>query len=120
MWICLSGAFLSIVEPPAGTKGDMLLVRARRPGDIESVFPKASVEKRPERDYLFRALIPRMVVSGIIAHEVASIDYGNFKNSVKNNRLHDAFARIWSIMAALQPTPPYSGVRTARQKGLNL
>ena len=109
MWICLNKAFLSIVTPGSDPASKQLLVRARRPGDIESVFPGAKVEKRPERDYLFRALLDRHVVAAAIAAEVSGIGYDNFKNSVKNNRLHDAFARIWSVMAALQPTRPYSG-----------
>lgn len=113
MWICLNKSFLSIVEPAAEERelhGDVLLVRARRPNDIQAVFGKAvKVEKRPERDYLFRTFLPRQLVASTIAAEVAAIDYGNFKNSVKNDKLHDAFARIWSVMAALQPTRPYSG-----------
>lgn len=118
MWICLNKAFLSIVEPsPADRKlhGDVLLVRARRPGDIQSVFGKAvTVEKRPERDYLFRTFLARDLVAQTISAQVSAIDYGNFKNSVKNNALHDAFARIWSVMAALQPTRPYSGTAASR------
>ena len=117
MWICLNNAFLSIVEPEHGS--DDLLVRARRPGDIEAVFGKDyKVEKRPERDYLFRALIPREVVADVIAAQVMDIGYGNFKNSVNDRRLHDAYARVWSVMAGLQPTPPYSGVRASRQPAL--
>ena len=106
MWICLSDAFLSIVEPPK--KDGTLLVRARRQGDIERVFAGAKVEKTPGRDYLFRAFMPREQVSQVIGQHVAGINYGNFKNSVKNNKLHDAFAGFWSIMARLQPIPPYS------------
>jgi hypothetical protein len=122
MWICLNNSFLSIVDPSGqgANTGDMLLVRARRKGDIEAVFPDAKVEKRPERDYLFRALLPRSQVAIAIADKVSGINYPNFKNSVKNHRLHDAFARIWSIMADLQPTAPYSGRSSARQRGLGL
>lgn len=122
MWICLNNSFLSIVKPSGQNidTGDMLLVRARRKGDIEAVFPKAVVEKRPERDYLFRALINRQDVAAAIADQVRGIDYPNFKNSVRSNRLHDAYARIWGIMAALQPTAPYSGRSSSRQKGLGL
>lgn len=113
MWICLNNAFLSIVEPkPAERKalGDVLLVRARRPGDIEVLFGKAfTVEKRPERDYLFRAFVPRDLVAAAIAQKVTAISYGNFKNSVVNKALHDAYASVWSIMARLQKTRPYSG-----------
>lgn len=110
MWICFSDAFLSIVEPPK--KDGTLLVRARRQGDIERVFAGAKVEKTPGRDYLFRALIPREQVAYVIGQHVAGIGYQNFKSSVSDNRLHDAFAGVWSIMARLQPIPPYSRGRT--------
>lgn len=115
MWICLSDAFLSIVEtsPPSNN----LLVRARRPGDIENVFADAKVKKSPGRDYLFRAELPRDQVAAVIGNHVAGINYGNFKNSVKNRKLHDAFAGFWSIMSRLQPIPPYSRGR-ARQGDL--
>ena len=118
MWICLNRAFLSIVTPAGEPDSDVLLVRARRKGDIQSVFPGAKVRRTPERDYLYRALIPRIEVARALADEVTNVDYSNFKNSVKNRPLHDAFARIWSIMAGLQSSAPYSGVRSARQRRL--
>ena len=116
MWLSLNKGFLSIVEPDAGSRGScpMLLVRARRAGDIEAVFPAAKVEKRPERDYLFRALVPREDVANAVAAEVRGISYSNFKNSVRNNKLHDAYAAVWGIMARLQPTRPYAGAAAAR------
>lgn len=119
MWICLNRAFLSIVEPVAHAQGSSatLLVRARRPGDIESVFPGVTVEKRPERDYLFRALVPREAVAEAVASEVRGIDYGNFKGSVRNNKLHDAYSAFWGIHSRLQPTRPYSGAAAARGRG---
>ena len=106
MWICLSDAFLSIVEPAPGS--DTLLVRARRAGDIERVFADAKVSKTPGRDYLFRATLPRAQVAAVVSQHVAGIGYKNFKSSVSDNKLHDAFAGFWSIMARLQPIPPYS------------
>ena len=48
----------------------------------------------------------------MIGQHVAGIGYQNFKSSVSDNRLHDAFAGFWSIMARLQPIPPYSRGRT--------
>jgi hypothetical protein len=109
MWVCLNKSFLSIVTPGSDPQSKQLLVRARVPGHIEAVFPDAVVEKRPERDYLFRALIDRELVAVTLSSEVWEINYNNFKNSVKNRPLHDAFARIWGVMASLQPTRPYSG-----------
>jgi len=112
MWVSLNRAFLSIVTPAANQPDSkMLLVRARRKGDIESVFPGAKVERTPHRDYLFRALINREEVARAMADEVFGVSYSNFKASVRNKPLHDAFARVWGIMANLQPTAPYSGGR---------
>lgn len=124
MWICQNNSFLSIVQPaPADLKAHpgTLLVRARRKGDIEATFPDAEVITLDGRDYQFRAFIKRGAVGNAIADQIDAINYGNFKNSVKNRILHDAYARIWSVMAALQQRAPYSTGRTRgsrRQKDL--
>lgn len=57
MWICLNDAFLSIVRKDCGP--NELLVRARREGDIERVFPRVKVEVTPLADYLYRAVPPK-------------------------------------------------------------
>jgi hypothetical protein len=106
MWICLNNAFLSVVHKEC--KADELLVRARRPGDIERVFPQAEVFEKRGSDYQFRAVLPRAEVAKAIAASVEAIDYGNFKGSVRDHRLHDAYARVWGVMAKLQPVPPYA------------
>lgn len=106
MWLCLNNAFLSVVEPEKNSTH--LRVRARRQGDIEAIFPDAEVKKTPGRDYLFRAEIEREKVAEAVAAQICGINYGNFKNSVRDNKLHDAYAAFWSIMARLQPIPPYS------------
>ena len=107
MWICLSDAFFSVVEPDS-VGGDVLLVRARRKGDIERVFPGHEVKRTPGRDYLYRALIQRESVAQVLADQVLKICYDNFKNSVKDNKLHGAFGRFWHIHSDLQEIPPYS------------
>ena len=106
MWICLNKAFLSIVATKAGDTH--LLVRARRKGDIERVFPGHKATTIDRRDYQFRADIPREEVAKAIADSLMAIDYGNFKDSVKDNALHDAYARTWNTMARPQPKAPYS------------
>lgn len=116
MWLCLSDSFLSIVHKECGP--DELLVRARRAGDIERVFPDAKVKKSPGTDYLFRAVVKRAEVGAALAQLADTIDYGNFKNSVPNRRLHDAYSAFWGIHSRLQPTPPYSGGRSRRQGSL--
>jgi hypothetical protein len=116
MWICLNNAFFSIVHKDCAP--DELLVRARRKGDIERVFPDAKVERTVGNDYLFRARINRQAVAEIIGLEITGVNYSNFKNSVRNDKLHSAYGRIWHVMADLQEIPPYSaptrGTRTGR------
>lgn len=120
MWICLNKAFLSIVEPgardPAAAGGDMLLVRARVRGHIEEVFSGATAIEVPGRDYQFRAYLPRELVASTIAKNIAGIGYGNFKNSVKDGPLHDAYATVWGVMAQEQEIPPYEPLPRRRKR----
>lgn len=109
MWICLNNAFLSIVEQQQPDEN--LLVRARRKGDIERVFPGAKVERTVGRDYLYRTLVGREQVALAIADQVRGINYPNFKNSVSDHKLHNAYSGFWSIMARVQEVPPYSNGR---------
>ena len=53
MWIFLTDAFLSIVDKDGD--GTTLLVRARRAGDIERVFPGAEVIEGASSDCRCRA-----------------------------------------------------------------
>jgi hypothetical protein len=118
MWVCLNNAFFSIVAPAAkdADPETHLMVRARRPGDIERVFPDAKVVELDGRDYQFRAYIDRVEVGTALMHEVMAIDYGNFKNSVKDDRLHHAYNSFWHSHAKLQPRPPYSRIRKPQHR----
>jgi hypothetical protein len=111
MWLCLNDAFLSIVKKDCAR--DELLVRARRPGDIEKVFPemKGRVVTNTRSDYAYRAVVKAHVVKTAIDGEVNRINYSNFKDSVSKDdaALHDAYMAVWMAMAKLQPTAPYSG-----------
>lgn len=108
MWIMLTDCFLSIVHKDCGP-GE-LLVRARRAGDIRKVFGKdVKVTRYTNSDYLYRAVVPRRDVIAALTGEIESIHYPNFKNSVKDDRLHEAYLKVWTAMADVQPLPPYSG-----------
>jgi hypothetical protein len=100
MWIALNDSFLSIVANTNDT--ETLLVRARRKGDIEAVFPKADVIVGGGTDYGFRAFIPRLAVANAIADRVERINYGNFKASVKNRTLHDVYLGMWVLLRKMQ------------------
>jgi hypothetical protein len=84
-----------------------LLVRARREGDIQKVFPDAKVIKSTDTDYLYRAVMPRKEVATAVAAQIQDIDYGNFKSSVDDE--FETYLEVWQAMAALQSPPPYSG-----------
>ena len=104
MWIMTNNSYLSIVSKDCGPAE--LLVRARRTGDIEKVFPDAKVTRNTNSDYLYRAVLPRDVVKQALAAMVDHIDYPNFKDSVDDRSLHAAYVSVWCAMAGLQHPPP--------------
>jgi hypothetical protein len=109
MWLLMNDSMLSVI---ASDKDESLLVvRARRPGDIRRVFG-ADVEEIyiPGRDYQVRAFLPRQRVASVIADRLLSTPYFNFKDSVgpQDDDLHDAYVSVWRTLAAIQPIPPFS------------
>jgi hypothetical protein len=104
MWIMTNNGYLSIVSKDCGPAD--LLVRARRAGDIEKVFPNAKVTRQTDSDYLYRAVLPRDVVKQALAAMIDLIDYPNFKDSVEDRSLHAAYVSVWCAMAGLQHPPP--------------
>ncbi len=70
MWIMTNNSYLSIVSKDCDPVE--LLVRARRTGDIEKLFPDAKVTRNTNSDYLYRAVLPRDVVKQALA---AMIDH---------------------------------------------
>jgi hypothetical protein len=108
MWLMLNDAFFSIVHKDCAR--DELLIRARRAGDIEKVFgADVPVTRVGVADYLFRTVMKRDAVHRVIGEELKRVVYGNFKNSVEDKPLHDAYMQVWTSMSKLQPTPPYRG-----------
>lgn len=96
MWVFSSDSFVSVVahrERPG-----YLIVRARQPGDLESLIPGAFVDVTPSADYRFRTVIHSDDLAELMAEKVRAIRYDNFKNSVRNNERHDVYSRVWSIL----------------------
>lgn len=102
MWVFLSDSFLSIVAHDK--RADLLMVRARFPGDIKRVFPKARVQRTRDRDYAYRAAVPRQVVQHALSAAAKAIAYPNFKNSVPadHHARHAAYLDVWVAMARAQ------------------
>ena len=116
MWIMLSDCYLSIVSKNCGPAE--LLVRARRAGDIEKVFPDAKVTRTTKTDYLYRAVLPRDVVKQALAAMIDHIDYPNFQETVGDRSLHSAYVGVWCAMAGLQHPPPDIGRATHARSAL--
>ncbi|EGD6457267.1 hypothetical protein IAJ44_004328 [Salmonella enterica] len=106
MWLFSSQSFLSVVQH--STNPAILVVRARRPGHIEKMFPDAAVVTLDGRDYQFRAELPREVVAERMHQYVMEMTATNFKNSVTDKVYHDACYGVWSCMEKIQPLPAYS------------
>ncbi len=82
--------------------GKTLLVRARRKGDIESVFSSAEVVEGVGTDYRYRARIAREEIALRMADEVREIRYPNFKSTVQAPDRHDAYMEVWKAMYRFQ------------------
>ncbi|EBA6160817.1 hypothetical protein BIW22_24835 [Salmonella enterica] len=106
MWFFGSDAFLSVVQHKSNPA--ILVVRARRPGHIEKMFPDVEVLTLDGRDYQFRAELPREVVAARMAQYVMEMTATNFKDSVKDKVYHDACYGVWGCMEKIQPLPAYS------------
>lgn len=102
MWIFLSDAFLSVVAERDEPSGPRLLVRARREGDIERIFPEAEIFQVTGADYAFRAWLPRQRVAEVMQQQVRAITYPNFKDSIRDRAYHDAALAAWSAMYRYQ------------------
>ncbi len=100
MWLFMTDSFLSIAADPEDA--DSLLVRARKDGDIERVFPDAIVVETPDADYRYTAPLPRLQVAAAIAEQIASMDYGDFQAALPPGLRRDAYLEVWWRMAGWQ------------------
>lgn len=112
MWIQLNNCFFSIIEDD---KNEMnVWVRARRKGDLEKFFNEIDklayqnyflgekewpeIIHTPKRDYLYRISLPKNMVAVILSRKVMEIDYHNFKASVADEELEEAYYNVWGAL----------------------
>jgi hypothetical protein len=100
MWFCFNDGFFSVVQD--FQYDDVLVVRARRWKDIKKLFPTKKINITTETDYAFRVFISRAEWKKIMIEKIDSINYTNFKNSVMDYDLHEAYKEIWNICWYLQ------------------
>jgi hypothetical protein len=95
-WFCFNKGFLSVVADKDNP--DRLMVRARRKSDLTNIFgPNADVVETPEADYRWRTFVDRKSFKALVNTLIDVIDYTNFKNSVKEDDLHDLYTEFWNL-----------------------
>jgi len=96
MWIALTEGWLSIVAHR--DKPDHLLVRARNPKHIRRTFGEQVMYTDADADYPFRADVPREDVARFLVRRLEHMAYDNFKNTIDDDRYHDAAVDVWRAM----------------------
>lgn len=96
MWICLNDGFVSAVQH--NDDCDLLVVRARNRNHLVSIFgADASISESSTSDYRYRVIESKREFAKIVSERIMQIDYGNFKNSVADDDLHDLYADFWTL-----------------------
>ena len=108
MWFCLNNGFLSVVADK--DNANRLMVRARRKADLSNIFgPDAEVIETPEADYGWRVFIDRERFKVLVNALIDRIDYTNFKNSVRDDDLHDLYTEFWGLHRDYGTRDPAAG-----------
>lgn len=119
MWVCTRLGFISIVQDDKNK--DILKVRARKREHLASLFPDIEIVETEFNDYRFRVFARRSTVAVLLANLVmadrehpAEVTYTNFKDSVKDNELHDLYAGFWTDHHRYQEGEKSRGYRARR------
>ncbi len=99
MWIATNKGFYSIVQDR--NDHGRVVVRARHRDHLVEFFDgihHAKIIETTDSDYRFRCFVTRHISDQAVMRALSEIDYENFKNSVKDNALHNAYLKIWSAM----------------------
>lgn len=101
MWFCFNDAFVSVVV--SDRDPNLLMVRARAYEHLSALFPKTltgqpyTIHITPENDYRYRVYCTKDVWVSVVANRIYTIDYTNFKNSVKSDKLHKMYEEFWFL-----------------------
>jgi hypothetical protein len=107
MWLLTTIGFFSVVAYTDDP--NVLLVRARVREDLEALrdqhLPDLEILETVAADYRFRAVVTRKAFARVAGALVASIDYPNFKDVVKQRQGQaraSAYSDVWSVLYRLQ------------------
>lgn len=100
MWVMTNFGAFSIVQH--NEQPQVLVVRARVKAHLTALrdrhLPDLVIYHTPENDYHWRAFCLRNAVADFLSTATYELDYPNFKNSVKDDRLHDAYTSVWQVL----------------------
>ena len=82
---------------------------AAKRAHLAATFPGAKILATPKNDYPFRCFIDRDAFAAVVSHAALNIGYDNFKNSVRDDDLHDFYLRVWHERRAYQAKPKPKG-----------
>lgn len=109
MWVATNFGFFSVVRRPEGTvaKGDerALQVRARVKRHLVNLRAwlgdgRREIVELTGTDYEYRLYVTYDEWATITARLTYDIDYVNFKDTVRDEKLHQLYLRIWGAVAA--------------------
>ncbi len=98
MWLFTSKGFLSVVADKNDPETGNLLVRSRDRNHLANLFPNATIFSKQPSDYKWRAWVSREEVSALAAKTIENLNYTNFKNSIRDDKYHDACLDVWNVM----------------------
>lgn len=90
MWLVLNKGFLSIVN-----KGGNFVVRSRMRDHLEEYFPNKEILEFEGTDYQYRININKEELTEFLCSLPDTIDYGNFKKSIKEKKLESFCMEVW-------------------------
>jgi hypothetical protein len=112
MWVFTLLGFFSIVAHR--DRPGYVLVRARVRADLIALvrllpLPRPKVQRTPHADYLFRAVVNKEAMAGVLATLTEGIDYDNFKTAVAEVQgvpRAKVYQEVWQSLLTLQEQPP--------------
>lgn len=141
MWICITDGFMSATKRKTNTidPGDDrdMQVRARDAAHLETLRRVMAAAGQTlgetltstKADYQYRAFCTQGALAVGMAALTYEIDYTNFKDTVRENRLHNAYMHVWDAVLDAFPegsiygsyrrgpaTPPAATGRKRRTK----
>lgn len=100
MWVYFSDAMFSVVSSPGDT--NTLVVRARAKADLQHYFPHEVIQTHGGTDYAYRIKVSKALFGHVLIDYLMSIDYTNFKNTVKGRVRAKWYTVTWQDAVTAQ------------------